>query len=536
LENVTLNYGLKSIGNYAFFQCDSLKSIEIPGSVTNIGEYAFYGCINLETVTLNYGLKSISGYAFYRCTSLKSIEIPGSVTKIGVEAFRYCTGLQVLFVPDVSSVGNDAFDGCTGLVNVTIERSDLSPFKLTGLGKLKYVSLRGGGELPAGFLSNCPNLVSVDLVKFSVIGENAFQSCSSLENISLSYETLHEFNSSALTGATELKMIEFTFLYPGNYSGNGVSKVVALLCPVIISVPHELQIRGWQNEIWNGYCLPTKSFSKSTVFRETRKCSQTAVMSETKFFDGGGYVMVTSYFSGSAVGTESNIFKRSFTLSESESFSVSWDVVRSNVITESKTLSDSRNPISKSNNFEGSFSFSESSKFVESSLFSKSEPLSPSQNLFSESGKLVTSLSFSESSRVVKPSLFSKSEPLSPSQNLFNESDKLEISSYFSMSDVILQSNGISESEILLQSQDILSESVAQWESQGLFDGTVMFSNSAALPHQKGKPPWVIASVVIAVAGVMVIAIMSFTWLFDTRRRHSEPLYSIEATPGMFGF
>lgn len=38
-------YFVKSIGGYAFAECNSLTSITIPGSVTTIGEFAFYGCI-----------------------------------------------------------------------------------------------------------------------------------------------------------------------------------------------------------------------------------------------------------------------------------------------------------------------------------------------------------------------------------------------------------------------------------------------------------------------------------------------------------
>ena len=51
----TVEFGgnaLENIGNSSFNNCPALKSIEVPGSVTNIGSYAFYGCTNLATAVL----------------------------------------------------------------------------------------------------------------------------------------------------------------------------------------------------------------------------------------------------------------------------------------------------------------------------------------------------------------------------------------------------------------------------------------------------------------------------------------------------
>ena len=39
-----------SIGDYAFYYCDSLTSVVIPDSVTSIGDYAFYNCTSLTSV------------------------------------------------------------------------------------------------------------------------------------------------------------------------------------------------------------------------------------------------------------------------------------------------------------------------------------------------------------------------------------------------------------------------------------------------------------------------------------------------------
>ena len=72
VEEVTLNPGLTTIGDYAFFGCDSLKKVILPNTVTSIGEYSFYACDVLEE--------------FY---------IPNSVTTIGERACAYCSKLTI---------------------------------------------------------------------------------------------------------------------------------------------------------------------------------------------------------------------------------------------------------------------------------------------------------------------------------------------------------------------------------------------------------------------------------------------------------
>ena len=56
------------------------------------------------------GLKSVEDYAFYDCEPLQSINIPDSVTSIGYSAFEYCKSLQSINIPNsVTSIGPLAF-------------------------------------------------------------------------------------------------------------------------------------------------------------------------------------------------------------------------------------------------------------------------------------------------------------------------------------------------------------------------------------------------------------------------------------------
>ena len=59
---------VKSIGEYAFYECSSLTSITIPNSVTSIDEYAFSGCYRLSTIyCLNPMPPTCSGLTTFRC-------------------------------------------------------------------------------------------------------------------------------------------------------------------------------------------------------------------------------------------------------------------------------------------------------------------------------------------------------------------------------------------------------------------------------------------------------------------------------------
>ena len=93
LRSVSLSQTLQQIKRMSFSNCKSLQSIDIPNGVTEIGNFAFRGCNQLQSVTLPQTLREIKEQCFYRCTLLRSINIPNGVTKIGMNAFCGCDQL-----------------------------------------------------------------------------------------------------------------------------------------------------------------------------------------------------------------------------------------------------------------------------------------------------------------------------------------------------------------------------------------------------------------------------------------------------------
>ena len=97
IKSVVIERGVTSIGNYAFYGCDALTDVTIPGSVIRIEDYAFSDCSALTSVTIPDGVTYIGSYAFSDCDSLASVTIPGSVTKIGGSVFYDCDALTDIY-------------------------------------------------------------------------------------------------------------------------------------------------------------------------------------------------------------------------------------------------------------------------------------------------------------------------------------------------------------------------------------------------------------------------------------------------------
>ena len=87
------------IGEYAFFDCTMLKSIDIPDSVLEIEDGAFCGCESLVNIRMSQSLVRIGANAFSGCCSLKSISLSDSLLEIGKDSFEGCDNLKSIVFP-----------------------------------------------------------------------------------------------------------------------------------------------------------------------------------------------------------------------------------------------------------------------------------------------------------------------------------------------------------------------------------------------------------------------------------------------------
>jgi uncharacterized repeat protein (TIGR02543 family) len=128
--------GVTSIGDWAFYQENSLNSITIPEGVVTIGNHSFRNLSALTSITLPATLGSIGEYAFSFATALTSIIIPANVATIGSNAFEYAVALSnIYFLGDAPTVGPDAFANIATPPKAYVNAASASSFTIGDDGK-----------------------------------------------------------------------------------------------------------------------------------------------------------------------------------------------------------------------------------------------------------------------------------------------------------------------------------------------------------------------------------------------------------------
>lgn len=261
-------YKVTAIGDRAFLRCSDITSLEIPDTVTTIGELALAD-LNVNTitipdsvetlgdnvlsgasmtsVTLSSKLTTIPDRAFNSCPNLREVTIPDSVTKIETYAFNSCSSLTTITIPkNVEYIGKQAFWG-SALTEVTIEGNSLTEIDDLAFAfceSLKTINIPSSIETigeqafqhcgvlkTTGLETGTSNLTSIGTEAFSStmiksisipstctdINKNAFTRCSKLQEINVDEENS---KYSSEDGILYDKNKETLYLYPAAKTGS----------------------------------------------------------------------------------------------------------------------------------------------------------------------------------------------------------------------------------------------------------------------------------------------------------------------------
>ena len=203
IKRVVIESGVTTVGSYAFSGCRNLTAVELPDTLTAIGDYAFAGS-GIAEITIPDGVVTIGASAFWG-TALADVVIPDSVTTIGESAFRYCWEMKTLHLGSgLTTVEDYAFDRCEAAVTLSagnqalvLEDNALLNAEKTRLIQYfegpkdtdraeAYTIPAGVEEICSGAFDCCDDLKTIVIPNtVQRIGQEAFGQCDNLEGLTI---------------------------------------------------------------------------------------------------------------------------------------------------------------------------------------------------------------------------------------------------------------------------------------------------------------------------------------------------------------
>ncbi len=186
LTGVEIPKTVTELGQYAF-RVSGITEITIPGSVTNMGTYLVYQCTSLESATIEEGVTTLAQYMFDGCTALETVSLPSTLETMNTYIFDGCTKLHDVVLPDgLSSIGNYSFRNCSSLTSINIPSAltTTSTYLFSGSGLTSIDLPDNITSVGAYSFQNCTSLITAKIGKnVESVGASAFAGCTALEAV-----------------------------------------------------------------------------------------------------------------------------------------------------------------------------------------------------------------------------------------------------------------------------------------------------------------------------------------------------------------
>ena len=196
LRKLELPKSMTKLGDYALANCYSLFDVDL-SNITELGSYALHNCNSLDPSGKMPKLIKVGNYAFY-LSGISNINFP-NLEEIGDHAFFDCYHLESITIPEkVTAIPKHCFSSCYNLSQITLQNVTLiDEYSFTNCLTLSAIKDNKITNIMNWAFDNCHNLRSVYLPCCNSIGDSAFRGCSSLCDVTL--QSGCEFNSDNTT-------------------------------------------------------------------------------------------------------------------------------------------------------------------------------------------------------------------------------------------------------------------------------------------------------------------------------------------------
>ena len=246
--------GVTTIGHNAFYNCTGLTSLTLATTVTEIGILPFGGCTNLPGVKIPAtDLAALCNSRVFLLMNseekpiilvdgngweIRDLNIPSSVTSIGDYAFANCTRLRSVNIGNtVTSIGDFAFNGCTDLTTINVANA------MTSIGQSVFMNTAWFDNQPDGvvyigkvallYKGIMPDNTSITLLEGTVgIASSAFNNASCLTSITIP-NSVKSIGDNAFSFCSMLTSIDIpsSVTAIGNMVFNDCSSLTSIVIP-----------------------------------------------------------------------------------------------------------------------------------------------------------------------------------------------------------------------------------------------------------------------------------------------------------------